>query len=610
MSRAKKKTAAKSKVRCAIYTRKSSEEGLDQEFNSLDAQREAAEAFIASQKAEGWTALPDRYDDGGYSGGSMERPALERLLRDIDAGKIDCVVVYKVDRLSRSLMDFARIMETFDRHGVSFVSVTQQFNTTHSMGRLTLNILLSFAQFEREIIGERIRDKLAAQARKGKWTGGAPVLGYDVDRSGPSPRLVVNAKEAAQVREIFRMYRQEAALLPVVKELARRGWMNKRRTTKKGKQLGGRPFDKATLYVLLTNPIYTGQMPYKGDLYAGEHEPIIDRDPFDQVQQQLKENGRTGGAEVRNKYGALLRGLLRCKGCGAAMTHTFHRGKGRHVYRYYRCTREIKNGRDACSADSLPAQEIEALVVDEVRRLAHDEALLAEVLTDAHTAIEGKLVAAQRDLDDLRRQRDRDARELRQLAASGRMDDETTSRIADLHARLADANRQEPPLESRVAELNGETVTHADAQAAFADFDHLWKNLSPREQARLLKLLIASVNYDGPAPEPPEPAGRVPRVSKLMALAIRFDQMLANGEVASMSELARIAHVTQPRMTQIMNLLHLAPDIQEELLNLPPVQAGEDPITERDLRPITKVRHWRSQYTSWTTLKKHKRLAD
>jgi site-specific DNA recombinase len=499
MSRAKKKTPIKTTVRCAIYTRKSSEEGLDQEFNSLDAQREAAEAFIASQRAEGWTSLPDRYDDGGYSGGSMERPALERLLRDIDAGKVDCVVVYKVDRLSRSLMDFARIMETFDRHGVSFVSVTQQFNTTHSMGRLTLNILLSFAQFEREIIGERIRDKLAAQARKGKWTGGAPVLGYDVDRSGPSPRLVVNAKEAAQVREIFRMYRQEAAMLPVVKELTRRGWSNKRRTTKKGKQLGGRPFDKATLYILLTNPIYTGQMPYKGELYPGEHEPIIDRDLFDQVQQQLKENGRTGGAEVRNKYGALLRGLLRCKGCGAAMTHTFHRGKSRHVYRYYRCTHEIKNGRNACSADSLPAQEIEALVADEVRRLARDEALLAQVLTDAHAAIQAELVAAQRDLGDLRRQRDRDGRELKQFAASGRTDDETTSRIADLHARLAEANRQEPQLEARVAELNGETITHADAQAAFADFDHLWKNLSPREQARLLKLLIASVDYDGQA---------------------------------------------------------------------------------------------------------------
>ena len=204
-------------IRCAIYTRKSTEEGLQQEFNSLDAQREAAEAFIASQKAEGWRCVPEMYDDGGFSGGNLERPAMKRLMADIEAGKVDCVVVYKVDRLSRSLMDFARMMETFDKHGVSFVSVTQQFNTTHSMGRLTLNILLSFAQFEREIIGERIRDKIAAMRAKGKWSGGMPVLGYDVDRSGTSPKLVVNATEAKQVRKIFEMYLEIRSLLPVVK---------------------------------------------------------------------------------------------------------------------------------------------------------------------------------------------------------------------------------------------------------------------------------------------------------------------------------------------------------------------------------------------------------
>ena len=194
------KTAPKATMRCAVYTRKSSDEGLDQEFNSLDAQRDAAEAYIMSQRAEGWACLPDRYDDGGFSGGSMDRPALDHLLRDIEAGRIDCVVVYKVDRLSRSLMDFARIMQLFEQHGVSFVSVTQQFNTTSSMGRLTLNILLSFAQFEREIIGERIRDKIAAQKRKGKWAGGVPVLGYDVDRSGPSPRLLATTIEAPVLR--------------------------------------------------------------------------------------------------------------------------------------------------------------------------------------------------------------------------------------------------------------------------------------------------------------------------------------------------------------------------------------------------------------------------
>jgi len=214
---------AKRKVRCAIYTRKSTEEGLEQEFNSLDAQRESGEAYVRSQASEGWVLLPKRYDDGGFSGGNIERPALAALLGDIEAGRVDCVVVYKVDRLSRSLIDFTRIVEVFERKGVSFVSVTQQFNTANSMGRLTLNVLLSFAQFEREIIGERIRDKIAAQRRKGKWAGGKPMLGYDVDRSGPSPRLVVNEREAEAVRSIFRTYLEAGSVLLAVQELARRG---------------------------------------------------------------------------------------------------------------------------------------------------------------------------------------------------------------------------------------------------------------------------------------------------------------------------------------------------------------------------------------------------
>ncbi|MBN1489496.1 MAG: recombinase family protein [Phycisphaerae bacterium] len=495
----KKSKPGKATIRCAIYTRKSSEEGLELEFNSLDAQREAAEAYIASQKAEGWVALPDRYDDGGYSGGNMERPALDRLLRDIDAGRVDCVVVYKVDRLSRSLLDFARIMERFDNHGVSFVSVTQQFNTTHSMGRLTLNILLSFAQFEREIIGERIRDKLAAQARRGKWTGGVPVLGYDVDRSGPSPRLVVNAKEAARVRDIFRMYLQEAALLPVVKELARRGWDNKRRITKKGKNVGGRPFDKATLHVLLTNPIYVGKMRYKDELHAGEHEAIIDPELFDKVQQQLRQNGRTGGVEVRNRYGALLRGLLRCRHCGTAMTHTFSMRNNRVAYRYYRCVNAMKNGRDVCPSGSVPAAEIERIVVDEIRGLGNDEALLAEVLAEAHAAVDAELAEARRERDDLRRERRRHDEDLRQLAAGRQGTTEVTARMADLHQRLSAAEQRLPELESRVAELEGRTVTQAEAMAAFTDFDGLWEGLIPREQARVLRLLIARVEYDGRA---------------------------------------------------------------------------------------------------------------
>ena len=309
-----KSEGAANTLRCAVYTRKSTEEGLEQEFNTLDAQRESAEAYVASQKNEGWVCLPEHYDDGGFSGGNMDRPAIRRLMADIEAGKIDCVVVYKVDRLSRSLLDFAKIMEVFDKRKVAFVSVTQQFNTSTPMGRLVLNVLLSFAQFEREIIGERIRDKIAAQRRKGKWAGGVPVLGYDVDRSNCSPKLVLNAEEATRVRQTFGLYLKLGSLLPVVNELVQRGWFNKAWKTKKNRPKGGQPFDKCSLHNLLTNPIYIGKIKHKTDLYDGEHEAIISPDVFRQVQERLHYNGRTGGVSVRNRYGALLRGLLFCAG--------------------------------------------------------------------------------------------------------------------------------------------------------------------------------------------------------------------------------------------------------------------------------------------------------
>ena len=257
------------KLRCAVYTRKSSEEGLEQEFNSLDAQREACEAYIASQKAEGWLLVPDRYDDGGISGGTLERPALKRLLADIEAGRVDVVVVYKIDRLSRSLMDFAKLVEVFDRNSVTFVSVTQSFNTTTSMGRLTLNILLSFAQFEREVIGERIRDKFAASRKKGMWMGGFVPLGYDVkDR-----KLVVNEAEAATVRMIFERFVKIGSATTLVRALRAEGI--------RGKQ--GKLIDKGYLYKLLNNRVYIGEAVHKGTAYPGEHEAIIDRALWDKV---------------------------------------------------------------------------------------------------------------------------------------------------------------------------------------------------------------------------------------------------------------------------------------------------------------------------------------
>ena len=253
----------KPEVRCAIYTRKSTDEGLDQDFNTLDAQRESAEAYIASQQHEGWICLSTRYDDGGFTGGNTDRPALQRLLADVRAGKVDCILAYKIDRLSRSLLDFAQLMEIFEQHGVSLVAVTQQLNTKNSMGRLTLNILLSFAQFEREIIAERTRDKMSAARKKGKWIGGYPVLGYDVDPN--FKKLQTNEAEAAQVQAIYQLYLEHGSLLPVVRALNERNWRTKCWTTKKGIQRGGREYTKTNLYRLLTNVVYTGKICYQDE---------------------------------------------------------------------------------------------------------------------------------------------------------------------------------------------------------------------------------------------------------------------------------------------------------------------------------------------------------
>ena len=294
------------KLRCALYTRKSSEEGLEQDFNSLDAQREACEAFVTSQKREGWVLLPEMYDDGGYSGGTLERPAFQRLLADVSAGKVDVVVVYKVDRLTRSLSDFAKIVEVFDKNGVSFVSVTQQFNTTSSMGRLTLNILLSFAQFEREVTGERIRDKIAASKKKGMWMGGQPPLGYDVkDR-----KLVVNTEEAETVRHIFRRYRELKSVRLLKADLDAQGIVSKARKAADGSAYGGKPLARGALYLMLQNRIYRGETVHKDKSYPGEHDAIVDERLWNEVQAILRTN-RIERADGRtDNRPSMLAGLL------------------------------------------------------------------------------------------------------------------------------------------------------------------------------------------------------------------------------------------------------------------------------------------------------------
>ena len=355
-------------IRCAIYTRKSTEENLRLEFNSLDAQRESGEAYIRSQASEGWICLSDRYDDGGYSGGNTDRPALQRLLADIADGRIDCVVCYKVDRISRALIDFAKIIEIFNQHGVAFVSVTQAFNTSTSAGRLMLNMLLSFAQFERELVSERTRDKIAASRRKGKWTGGPPPLGYDIlsDRSGS--RLAVNEEEANQVRRAFAIYLEKGSLIPTVQALAAEGITTKQWTTKDGKPRGGIPIDKTSLHAILNNVIYLGRIKHHEEVFEGEHQAIIDPGIWKLIKAQLQQNTVTDGSRRRNRYGATLKGILYCGTCKAKMQH--HYTKKRNVlFRYYVCSKAQKHGWSSCATKSIPAREIEQFVLNEIRAM-------------------------------------------------------------------------------------------------------------------------------------------------------------------------------------------------------------------------------------------------
>ena len=348
-------------VRCAIYTRKSTEHGLELEFNSLDAQREACEAYIKSQASQGWRVLPQPYDDPAFSGGNLDRPALKQLLADIESGLIDVIVVYKIDRLTRSLADFAKLVETFDRKSISFVAVTQQFNTTSSMGRLTLNVLLSFAQFERELASERVRDKVAASRRKGKWTGGTVPLGYEAK----DKKLVINPKEAETVRTIFRQYLQLRSFRLLVQNLDRRCIVTKRRDTKVAKYRGGIPFTYGPLAHVLKNRVYLGEVHHGGKWYPAEHKPILDQKTFDQVQALLAEN-RVTTQTRRSTSGALLAGKL-CDDRGNYMSPSFTVKNGIR-YRFY-ISRALMRGRkaQAGSVARIPAQLIEGLVINAIR---------------------------------------------------------------------------------------------------------------------------------------------------------------------------------------------------------------------------------------------------
>lgn len=368
----------KKKIRCAVYTRKSHEEGLEQEFNSLDAQRVAGESYIASQAHEGWICLPEQYDDGGFTGGNLERPALQKLFQDIRAGKVDCIVVYKIDRLTRSLLDFSKIIELFDEYNVSFVSVTQSFNTSNSMGRLMLNVLLSFAQYERELTSERIRDKFAASCKQGIWMGGNLPLGYDaVDR-----KLLINEDEAKVIRCIYHRFLEVESATQVARDMNEAGFKTKTWVSESGKLHKGRKFSKKTIERILQNPIYAGKIKHKENVYEGQHKAIIGQKIWDAVQSTFNRKDRMIMPASRVTTPPLLKGVIRCGCCESAMTPTYTSKKGRR-YRYYLCSGKARGANENCPVGRVSAAQIENVVTKYILKILSAPEIVASTIRAA-----------------------------------------------------------------------------------------------------------------------------------------------------------------------------------------------------------------------------------
>jgi site-specific DNA recombinase len=470
-------------VRVAVYCRVSDDDGLGQEFNSLDAQRESIEAYVQSQRGSGWVALPDRFDDGGFSGSNTERPAFQRLMAAIEAGGVDVIAVYKIDRLSRSLVDFVRTMDTFDRKGVRFVSVTQAFDTSTSMGRLVLNILMSFAEFERQVISERTRDKLSATRRKGIWTGGCPVLGYDpVDK-----RLKVNPAEAERVREIMRLFLEMGSLVPTIEELDRRGWKNK----------AGRKYVKDTLRRLLTNPLYAGKVALRGELFDAVHERIVDDKLWDAVQHQLRHPAK-GVSASRNKWGALLAGILRCGTCGSAMSHHFTR-RGNKCYSYYVCQTQQKQGAAKCPGSRVSATEIDEYVVERIREIGQESTVLKETIEAAKKDLDARkpeLVGELRRLGQGEKKLATERANLLAAVANGGPGTQVlVGRLGEVDEELQKKANRAAEVRGELAALESRVIDENDLRRAVQAFDPVWDQLFPKEKARIIRLLVEHVTY-------------------------------------------------------------------------------------------------------------------
>jgi site-specific DNA recombinase len=536
-------TRRSTRVRCAIYTRKSSEEGLDQEFNSLQAQREACEAFISSQRHEGWVCLPACYDDGGFSGATMDRPALQRLLADITARRVDIVVVYKIDRLTRSLADFAKIVEIFDTRDASFVSVTQQFNTTTSMGRLTLNVLLSFAQFEREVIGERIRDKIAASKQKGMWMGGVPPLGYRVE----DRKLVIIDSEVEIVRLIFRRYAELGSVRLLNEELEARGIKSKSWTSAAGRRIGGKPFSRGALYLMLQNRIYRGEIVHKRQSHPGEHLPIIDRPLWDAVEAQLVGNVAERKSGTRTSQPSLLTGML-FDGDGNPMTPTHAVKKGTR-YRYYVSRPLItKDHTEGSAGLRIPAGEIEQLVTSRVRQFLLDPGSIYKAtsarLSDPSTQrrLAARAAAIAKRWPELPGPRQRAfLTTLIQRVAIG-------ANQIDIHFR--------PTWLGAFVDLAATPLPSATEE----ETQILSVPIPLRRSGRDIKMLID-------AADPFSTSKRDTRLIKLLIRAHRFNAALVDAQDLPFAAVAKRAGVSPSYFTRLIRLSYLAPDITQAILD-------------------------------------------
>ena len=637
-------------TRCAVYVRKSHEEGLDQPFNSLHAQQEACLAYVKSQ---GWGALPTEYSDGGYTGANTDRPGVQRLMQDIEAGKVDCVVVHRVDRLSRSLLDFAKLMEMFDQRGVAFVSVTQRFDTTSSMGRLTLNILLSFAQFEREIIAERIRDKISAAKKRGQWIGGQPFLGYDIDRE--RKRLIVNPAEAEIVREIFQAFIRTRSTLMVARELNAKGYRTKQyKTIKNGKILGGKRWNKVYVYRVVTCRKYLGEVVHKGQSYPGEHEAILDRRLWDDAQRIMAENYHSRAMKTRQKSPPLLTGIIWCGHCGKAMgaSQTNRRGKR---YRYYVCNHAEKNGYDACPVKSVAAGQIEEAVKDRIRVILRSPDLVARTFREMQAQAEGQREDLAGQKERLEAKLAELKRTIGRLARSDGNDGGLVAELTKLNEEYGQTQNQVEDVGRALEAVGAGGVAEDEVREALQKLDPLWDELFPAEKERIVKLLVQEVVVgrdsllirlrlhglnslaaelvgDGPAKGaggrvargtdgqtvdirvpmefktrggrkeiilPPGAATAAdvgPRSPLVVALAraYRWQRMIDSGEVPGMEAIAERSGVNRTYVARMLQLTSLAPEFVQAVL------AGTEPTG----MSLTKLRHgvppmWDEQRRLW-----------